>query len=82
MAQVLYLGKLGDLAGLPSETFSLPPDISNAGALRIWLDETRGFGGALKHRTVRVAVNAVIVADSYAITDSDEVAFLPPVGGG
>jgi sulfur-carrier protein len=82
MAQVLYLGKLGDLAGRPSETFSLPPEISNAGALRIWLDDTRGLGGALKQRTVRIAVNAVIVADSYAIAEGDEVAFLPPVGGG
>jgi molybdopterin synthase sulfur carrier subunit len=82
MAQVVYLGKLGELTGSTSETLPLPPGISSAGALRFWLDDMRGFGGALKQRTVRIAVNAMLVPDGFTISDSDEIAFLPPVGGG
>lgn len=82
MAQVVYLGKLGDLAGGEAETLVLPAEITSAGALRKWLDMKRGFGGALLHRTVRIAVNAKLVPDTFAICDADEIAFLPPVGGG
>lgn len=82
MAQVIYLGKLGDLAGGQAESLALPAEITSTGALRKWLDTERGFGGALLHRTVRIAVNAELVPDTFAICDADEIAFLPPIGGG
>ncbi|WP_321489264.1 MoaD/ThiS family protein [uncultured Hyphomonas sp.] len=82
MATILYFGKLSSLFGALSEQAALPDGIADTEALRKWLDETRGFEGALMHNSVRVAVNSEIVADPFPVADSDEVAFLPPVGGG
>jgi molybdopterin synthase sulfur carrier subunit len=51
-------------------------------SLREWLDQSRGFDGALMHKSVRVAVNSEIVDDPFPVSDADEIAFMPPVGGG
>ena len=82
MATILYFGKLSSLFGELSEQAMLPNEISDTDALRKWLDETRGFDGALLHDSVRVAVNSEIVDDPFPVSDTDEIAFLPPVGGG
>lgn len=82
MATILYFGKLSSLFGELSEQAMLPNEISDTDALRKWLDETRGFDGALLHNSVRVAVNSEIVDDPFPVSDTDEIAFLPPVGGG
>ena len=82
MAHVYYFGKLSDIAGHLSETIPLPASISDTRSLRAWLDAERGFEGALMHRTVRTAINNEIVVDPHPVTDEDEIAFLPPVGGG
>ncbi|MEZ6001145.1 MoaD/ThiS family protein [Hyphomonas sp.] len=82
MATILYFGKLSSLFGELSEQAPLPSEISDTATLRKWLDETRGFDGALMHNSVRVAVNSEIVSDPFPISNADEIAFLPPVGGG
>ena len=82
MATILYFGKLSSLFGELSEQASVPDRISDTALLRKWLDETRGFDGELMHSSVRVAVNSEIVADPFPVSDMDEIAFLPPVGGG
>ena len=82
MAQILYFGRLSDVTGGLSETLPLPPAISDTRALRNWLDAERGFNGALIHKSVRTAVNGDIVPDPYPVSDTDEIAFMPPVGGG
>jgi len=82
MATFLYFGKLSSVFGDLSEQAPLPDGIADTGSLRKWLDNTRGFDGALMHKSVRVAVNSEIVSDAFPISDSDEIAFLPPVGGG
>lgn len=82
MARIEYFGRLSDVAGTHAETLPLPAGVSTAEALRNWLDETRGWGGALGHRSVRVAVNDELSPGDADITDLDTIAFLPPVGGG
>lgn len=82
MAKVLYFGKLSSIYGDMSEDISLPASVSDTGALRSWLDRTRGFEGALMHHSVRIALNSEIVADPSPVSDTDEIAFMPPVGGG
>lgn len=82
MARLLYFGRLMDLLGASSETLVLPHDITDIGDLRLWLDNDRQLEGALLSRTVRTAVNNEIVSNQWAISDTDEIAFLPPVGGG
>lgn len=82
MAQLLYFGRLMDTLGTGEETIALPATIRDTAALRRWLDEGRGLDGALLEKTVRLAVNSEIVNDPHPVSDSDEIAFMPPVGGG
>ena len=82
MARILYFGKLSSIIGEMSETIDLPAPVSDTASLRRWIDETRGFDGALLHPSVRIAVNNEIVPDPSPVSDKDEIAFMPPVGGG
>lgn len=82
MAKLLYFGRLGDLAGTHEETLDLPSDIGTAGDLRTWLDLRFEADGALLEPTVRIAVNNEISFDTTDVSDADEIAFMPPVGGG
>ena len=82
MARLLYFGRLTDVFGASAETLALPADIDDTSALRSWLDNDRQLSGVLLEKTIRVAVNDDIVPEPWPIADSDEIAFLPPVGGG
>lgn len=82
MAKLLYFGRLGDLAGTLEETLDLPSEIETAGDLRTWLDLRFEADGALLEPTVRIAVNNEISFDTTEVSDLDEIAFMPPVGGG
>lgn len=82
MAQLLYFGRLMDTLGTPQETIALPATVRDTAALREWLDADRVLGGTLLEKTVRLAVNNEIVAEPHPISDGDEIAFMPPVGGG
>ncbi|MEO0465732.1 MAG: MoaD/ThiS family protein [Pseudomonadota bacterium] len=79
---VEYFGKLGDFAGAEDGALDLPVGVSDTAALRAWLDEVRGFNGALLHCSVQIAVGDEIRRGPFALSEGDIVAFLPPVGGG
>lgn len=82
MAQILYFGRLSDVTGRDAETLDIPVSITDTAALRRWLDGRIGANGALLEKSVRLAVNSEIVVDPHPVSDRDEIAFLPPVGGG
>ena len=82
MVQVLYFGRLSDVTGTAGEAITLPADIRDTLALRHWLDETKAANGALLEQTVRLALNNEIVEGPQPVSDGDEIAFMPPVGGG
>ncbi|GGB68268.1 MULTISPECIES: MoaD/ThiS family protein [Henriciella] len=82
MAEILYFGRLSDVTGTFCEQVSLPASVSDTSAVRSWLDQENALDGALLEASVRLAVNGEIVTDPYPVTDGDEIAFLPPVGGG
>ncbi len=79
---VQFFGKLMDAAGCAEARIELPAAIADSEALRHWLDSERGLGGALLAPSVRIAVNDTILAGPAPLRDGDEVAFMPPVGGG
>lgn len=79
---LLFFGKLMDSAGSTEMTMDLPAGLGDSEALRHWVDEALGMDGALRHPSVRVAVNDEILAGAAPVRDGDEVAFMPPVGGG
>ncbi|MEL6860413.1 MAG: MoaD/ThiS family protein [Pseudomonadota bacterium] len=82
MAKLLYFGRLGDVTGRSEEQLDLPSDIATAGDLRNWLDLRFEASGALLEPTVRIAINNEISFDTAAINNADEIALMPPVGGG
>ena len=82
MAQILYFGRLSDVIGQEAEMLDIPAAITDTAALRQWLDERKSADGALLEKSVRLAVNSEIVIDPHPVSDRDEIAFLPPVGGG
>lgn len=82
MATLLYFGRLSDVTGKASEDLQLPDGVGTAGELRIWLDQRFEAEGSLLEPTVRVAVNSEISFDTDPIRNEDEIAFMPPVGGG
>lgn len=84
-AKLVFLGRLEELAGRPSQ------DIA-ASAPMDWQDVLRWLGAshsdelveAVRADRVRIAVNGALVGDKQALVlaDGDELAFLPPVSGG
>lgn len=82
MATLTFFGKLSDLTGQMMETVSLPSDVTSTDTLCAWLEETRGLKGVLTDPSIRIALNDEILHAPAPLTDADDVAFLPPVGGG
>lgn len=82
MATLLYFGRLSDVTGILSEEVQLPKEICTAGDLRLWLDQRFEASGTLLEPTVRIAVNSEISFDADPVRNGDEIAFMPPVGGG
>ncbi|WDI31343.1 MoaD/ThiS family protein [Hyphococcus flavus] len=83
MARVLFFGKLSDLAGarernvmLPSRTHTVSDLIDTIG------EDDTVLSAALKESSVRVIINEKMADSGTAVSDRDEVAFLPPVSGG
>ena len=72
---VLFLGRLQDAAGVGERTVEYRADVAALiGTFEAELKE------ALRSPKVRVAVNGALGVT--ALSDGDEVAFLPPVSGG
>jgi molybdopterin converting factor subunit 1 len=82
MATLLFLGRLADSLGQTEQSCDLPPNIRTSTHLRAWLDERHDLNGVLLEPTVRVAINDEIISDPAPLSNTDVIAFLPPVGGG
>lgn len=82
MASLLYFGKLVELTHSAQETIDLPPTLNTTDDLRKWLDDRLETEGAFLEPTLRIAINNQIVTEPHAIGQTDEIAFMPPVGGG
>lgn len=82
--KVLYFAWLRQRIGVGAEEFDLPAEVATVGDLVAWLS-ARGPGyakGFAQPQTIRAAVNFEYVPFEHKISDSDEVAFFPPVTGG
>ena len=84
MITLVYLARLRESLGIPSEVVELPSGIGNVASLLAWL---RARGGAwaaelAPGRAVRVAVNFAVAGSDTPIRAGDEIALFPPVTGG
>ncbi|MBV9027855.1 MAG: MoaD/ThiS family protein [Candidatus Eremiobacteraeota bacterium] len=78
--RVLAFARLRELLQAPETWFDLPHD---AGVDDLWLELERRF--PLLHgeaKWVRVACNGRLVDGVQPLREGDEIALLPPVGGG
>ena len=82
--KVLYFAWLKEKTSLAEEDLPLPCGVSTVAGLMEYLkNRGGGFSDAFADITmIRVAVNMEHVQASHPLSDSDEVAFFPPVTGG
>ena len=75
---LLYFASLSDSAGCAGETV-----VSTAADLPALYAEIRQrHGFSLAPERLRIAVNSQLVDWQHALSDGDEIVFLPPVSGG
>lgn len=80
MAQFEFLGRLSDQYESPMQ-LSIPQSVATLAALRLWLN-THLQTDQFSQPSIRAIVNANMVTDTAAVTDTDDIVFYPPVGGG
>jgi molybdopterin converting factor small subunit len=83
VADVLLFGKLRDAFG--AERIGFPEGAATAADLRTRLAGAYpDAAGLILSKSVRIAVNQVLVADEAGtrVSPADEVALLPPLSGG
>ena len=82
--KIVYFAWLRERVGLGEENITLPDGITDvAGLVEFLRTSSPGHEAAFSAgRLVRCAVNQDFAAPDTAVTDSDEVAFFPPVTGG
>jgi len=81
MAEILFFGRLSDLSG--PLVMDLPREVKTTDDLRQWLSKTYpALTAALEQNTNRVAVNKIMITQTMAITNADEIAFMSPLSGG
>ncbi len=82
--KVLYFAWLRQRIGVAMEEFDLPGDVDTVDQLVAWLS-AKGPGyakGFAERQVIRAAVNFEYVQFDHKLSNTDEVAFFPPVTGG
>lgn len=83
MAKITLYGRLVDLAGTSELAVSLSGGSRALEGLLQQLEETQPeLVEELRKPSIRLVINDVLDVSGNSISDSDEVAFLPPVSGG
>ena len=82
MARILYFGRLGDVTGIDQEHIPLPVNVNDTAGLRQWIDTRFEADGTFLEKTVRIALNDQFATEPTSVSDADDIAFMPPVGGG
>ncbi len=82
MVKLLFFGKLIDHVADMQMDMSLPQHVETTADLRLWLKTHHDQDEVFLDPSIRLAQNNAIIAEPAKISDKDEIAFLPPVGGG
>jgi molybdopterin converting factor subunit 1 len=78
--RVLAFGRIREIIGAGESKLDIA---TGATAQDVWLAFAQRFPELVQWQaTTRIARNGTIVAASTPVHDGDELAFLPPVGGG
>jgi molybdopterin converting factor subunit 1 len=82
MMKILYFGRLSDGLGIREESLALPEEITSVRALQEWLDKTHDVEGLLCDKSIKIMVNQTLILNDAKLDGTEEIGFLPPVGGG
>lgn len=84
MADILYFASLAEALGMKSEQIELSADCKTVDELvKLLIARGEPFAGAFGGSTrILVAINQEMSEPTADITNTDEVAFFPPVTGG
>ena len=81
MIQLLFFGKLADLAGTRARNMDLQGNAHTISSVIGGLSDHK-LAAALNARTTTYVLNEEIVGADTAVRAGDALAFLPPVSGG
>lgn len=82
MTDILFFGKLGDIAGDMKLTSDIPENIVTTHDLRLWLNTHFGAPDTFTDPTIRIALDGEIAHEPANLNGATEIALMPPVGGG
>ena len=77
--RLTFFGRLRDTVGAGEIECSIPANVADSEALRLWIG---GQHPALLEAKVRIALDDVLTSGAAPIAGVEVVAFLPPVSGG
>ncbi len=82
--KLIYFAWVREKAGRSNEQIALPGDVGTVGELIAWqVGRDKKMAAAFADPgVIRVAVNQEHVQLDHPVSDSDEIAFFPPVTGG
>jgi len=82
--RLLYFAWVREKLGQPSETVTVPAEVTTVGALMHWLEQRGPEYQDVFSRVgiVRAAVDQTHALPSASIVGAREIAFFPPVTGG
>ena len=82
--RLIYFAWVKAMTGTAEEEVEIPGEVQNVTGLLDWLEaRDPKYARAFSDRgAIRVAVNQEFARPGDPVTDSDEVAFFPPVTGG
>jgi len=82
IVKVRFFASLREAVGLEQESITLPAGATIESLVQALADKHQGLEAHLRARGVRFAVNRCYALPDTGLKDGDEVAFVPPVGGG
>ena len=82
MAHLFFFGRVQDIAGQFEIQVELPDTVSTTDALRDFLNAQYDQSAYFSDRAIRIAINNEFAQEPANISNADEIALMPPVGGG